>query len=646
MLPLSSSVYETLLPPSSRSVSEWAEAKRNIGSAYSARPGPWDNRYAPYLKMPMDLFGSYYYPRVVMMTSAQVGKSEAGINALLRTIDDEPCAMMLVLPTISNAQLWSRNRLQDAIRSVPSIADVMPTPNSRKNGTATALDMSFPGGTLQLVGANSAGGLSSSPIRVLYLDEIDRYPENVGGKSGEGDPVGLAEARTAGYRDRAIMYTSTPSLKGVSRIESLFESGDMRRWFCTCIVCGNVWVWKFDEHVRFENRDPTTARLLCPDCGTLHDQVAVRKMSSAGQWIATTDSPARTDTASFAIWSIHSPWVTMADIVQKFLDAKRRPEELQVFINTVLGESWEEPGESIDFDVVSQRQDTYTPDTVPAAVVLLTASVDIQKDRLELYVAGWNEEEGHYGITHEVFKGDASRKELWLPLVEMIRKRRYSTQDGRTLRVAGICVDTNYLTDSASAGVLMLRGALPRGGKGVGIVGSSDPSCPIIGKLHGSSAGYRKPRPGGFSMTPTQVRRYWIGASAIKDLIQNRMKLPAKEGGWQWGESFGSRWFKQLSAEHRVIRRVNGKIQRIWDLRPGHRRNEALDLCVYSYAALKFLRPQWVDLRVKKAPEEEKPAPVKRVQQARNFEEPAQKVRSKRQSRLLRPATPRRRREW
>ena len=50
-----------------------------------------------------------------------------------------------------------------------------------------------------MTGANSAVGLRSTPARYLFLDEIDGYPLDA---DGEGDPVDLAERRTATFGSR------------------------------------------------------------------------------------------------------------------------------------------------------------------------------------------------------------------------------------------------------------------------------------------------------------------------------------------------------------------------------------------------------------------------------------------------------------
>lgn len=86
----------------------------------------------------------------------------------------------------------------------------------------------FPGGVLVLTGANSAVGLRSMPVRYLFLDEVDGYPNDAG---DEGDPVDLAIQRTATFSNRKIFLASTPTLKNYSRIEKAFLEGDQRYFF-------------------------------------------------------------------------------------------------------------------------------------------------------------------------------------------------------------------------------------------------------------------------------------------------------------------------------------------------------------------------------------------------------------------------------
>ena len=41
-----------------------------------------------------------------------------------------------------------------------------------------------------MAGANSASSLASRPIRIVFMDEVDRFPASAG---SEGDPVALTK---------------------------------------------------------------------------------------------------------------------------------------------------------------------------------------------------------------------------------------------------------------------------------------------------------------------------------------------------------------------------------------------------------------------------------------------------------------------
>ena len=75
--------------------------------------------------------------------------------------------------------------------------------------------------TLLWQGANSASSLASRPIRIVFMDEVDRFPASAG---SEGDPVALTKKRTTTYWNRKIVMTSNPIVKGSSRIEQVWRS--------------------------------------------------------------------------------------------------------------------------------------------------------------------------------------------------------------------------------------------------------------------------------------------------------------------------------------------------------------------------------------------------------------------------------------
>ena len=187
-------------------VSEWADTYRML-SSMSAEPGRWRTSRAPYQKEIMDAFTQPGIHRVVVKSCAQIGKSDIMNNVIGRYAHLDPCAIMMLQPTIDMAQDYSKSRIVPMVRDTPVLRDLFSDAKSRDSFN-TILSKLFPGGRLIMCGANSPSGLASRPIRVLLCDEVDRFPVSAG---TEGDPVDLASKRMTtfwNYVMGCLLYTS------------------------------------------------------------------------------------------------------------------------------------------------------------------------------------------------------------------------------------------------------------------------------------------------------------------------------------------------------------------------------------------------------------------------------------------------------
>ena len=200
-----------LRPPPELSISDWADANRRLSSEASAEPGQWRTSRAEYQRGIMDAISDGSVESVVIMSSSQVGKTEALGNAVGYYIDQDPAPIMLVMPTERDAEAWSKDRFSPMARDTPCLAGKISDPKSR-DGSNKILHKRFPGGHLTIVGANAPSGLASRPIRILLCDEVDRYPFSAG---AEGDPVNLAKKRTVTFWNRKIVLVSTPTIRGL-----------------------------------------------------------------------------------------------------------------------------------------------------------------------------------------------------------------------------------------------------------------------------------------------------------------------------------------------------------------------------------------------------------------------------------------------
>src|SRR3990172_3045650 len=225
-------------PPPKLTVSQWADRHRKLSPESSAEPGQWFTSRAEYQRGIMDAVSDPPIQTVVVMSSAQVGNTEIINNVIGFHIHQAPAPILIVQPTIEMAEVWSKDRLAPMLRDTPVLKGLVKDPRSRDSGN-TLRQKSFPGVQIAMAGANSAASLASRPVRLVGMDEVDRFPPSAG---TEGDPVKLAIKPTPNFWNRKVILTSTPTTKGASRIEAAWEESDQRIYEVPCPVCGSFQV--------------------------------------------------------------------------------------------------------------------------------------------------------------------------------------------------------------------------------------------------------------------------------------------------------------------------------------------------------------------------------------------------------------------
>ena len=581
---------QTWTPPPNLKISDWADAYRKLSPESSAEAGAWRTDRAPYQREIMDAFNDPDIQRIAFIKSAQVGATEILLNVIGYYIDQDPAPMLIMQPTLQMAQAFSKDRLATMIRDSEKIRDCVKDPRSRDSGN-TVLSKKFAGGNLNIVGSNSASGLASRPIRIVLADEVDRYESSAG---AEGDPISLATKRTTTFWNKKIYMCSTPTIKGLSRIETAFEESDKRYYHVPCPECNVKQVLKWKNVVWDENK-PETANYACNECGSIIDESKKQWMLKHGEWIA---SEPKSDTAGFHISELYSVWSTWADMAKSFLEAKKQPEMLKTWINTALGESWEEQGETIEHEELLERRLNYDSITIPEAVLVLTAGVDTQKDRLELQMVGWGVNYESWVIEYKIFWGDPNAANVWQELDNYLKKR-FKTETGRVLNISCTCIDSGgHHTNQ------VYQFTKPRQGRRVfAIKGLSQAGKPIANR-------------------PTFVGKnkavlYGVGVDSAKEAIFARLSSEPEDTTLHFCSDLDEEYFKQLTAEKRVTKFVRGRKTLIWkQIRP---RNEALDTLVYNFAAIYILNPNYDTIQERiltntsKAPEKDNKKPKRGI---------------------------------
>jgi phage terminase large subunit GpA-like protein len=569
-------------PPPNLKISDWADSYRKLSPESSAESGAWKTSRAPYQREIMDSFNDPSIQRIVFMKSAQVGATEILLNVIGYYIDQDPSPMLVMQPTLQMGQAFSKDRLATMIRDSEKIRGCVKDPRSRDSGN-TVLSKKFPGGNLNIVGSNSASGLASRPIRIVLADEVDRYEASAG---SEGDPISLATKRTTTFWNKKIYLCSTPTVKGLSRIETAFEESDKRYYHVPCPECNKKQVLKWKNIVWEENK-PETASYACDHCGSVINESKKQWMLKHGEWIASDTS---SNTAGFHISELYSVWSTWADMAKNFLEAKKNPEMLKTWINTALGESWEEQGETVEYETLLGRRLNYDFTTIPEDVLVLTAGVDTQKDRLELQLVGWGKNYEAWVCDYKIFWGDPNAMNVWSDL-DAYLKRRFKTESDRMIPISCCTIDSGgHHTNQ------VYQFTKPRQARRIfAVKGLSTAGKPIANK-------------------PTFVGKnkavlYGIGADSAKEAIFARLSVENELTTLHFCSDLDEEYFKQLTAEKRVTKFVRGRKNLVWkQIRP---RNEALDTLVYNFAAIYILNPNFNSIEEKILNQQLKPSESK-----------------------------------
>ena len=592
-------------PPARMALSTWADEHYYLSAESAAEPGRWHS--LPYQRGIMDAFTDPAVVQVSMMKSARVGWTKI-LNAVTGYyMDQDPCPVMMVQPTIEDAEGYSKEEIAPMLRDCPRLAALLPQAKTRDTDN-TILAKRFRGGSLTIVGANSPRGFRRVSRKVVLFDETDGYPPSAG---AEGDQIQLGIRRTEYYWDRKIGAGSTPTVAGRSRIEALFYAGDQRRYYVPCPECGHFQVLQFKQF-RWPKGQPEATVYVCIGCGCEIAHRHKHAMVAAGEWRPGPhpqfpDDPAPPPFAghrSFHIWAAYSysPNASWGQLVAEFLEANRQgPEHLKTFINTVLGEPWRERGDAPEWQRLYQRRDRYPTATCPAGVRFLTAGVDVQKDRLVYEIVGWGREKRSWSIDAGLLHGDTSdlKKGPWSQLAALLN-RTFPHEGGADLSIAMLAVDSGFNTQTVynwARGYPMSRVIAVRG-------------VPTAHVLIGA------PSPVDITVSGRKLKRgykVWPVASHVaKAELYGwlALQLPTEEERAEGAEDppgfcrfpeYGEEYFKQLTAEQLITTRTKKGTVFSWEVIPG-RDNHYLDTRVYARAAAavagmdRFREQDWAGL--------------------------------------------------
>jgi len=581
-------VCSILTPPDKISVTEWADRFRYLPQEAAAEPGKYSSRRTPFAREIMNAVSDPHIRRVVVKAASQVSKTEIILNSILYFACVDPAPMLWVLPREDDAKSYSLERLDPSIRDTPEAKAVFADTNDRKHYKVQY--KAFKGGYIALVSSEVPAALAGRPIRVLLMDEIDRFPISAG---KEGDPVEIASARTRTFWNRKEILTSSPTVEGTSRIEDAYQDSTMEQWYIPCpnAACRHYQTLDF-WRLKFE-----TLKHKCEKCEKSFDQVEWQANNLFGEWRAARklDKYGRKLTArGFHLSALVSPYAQWSEMVHKYVEAKKLSDQGDVtksiaFHNTWLGESWKENYSRIGSDDLYDRREEYSAE-LPDEVSYLSAGIDTQDDRVECTVYGWGVDHECWGIEHIKLFWDttadiAVEGGVWSQLSEFL-SRDFEYGDGVRRKIDRVFIDSGGR--STSKVYEFTRNQTPRLFPSKG---SSIPGCPIIKTISRTSQ--------------TRQPLVLIGTDTAKAELTVRLQVPVpgpgsvhypKLANGNPAKGFDEGFFVALTNEAPRPRLVNGAKRIYWTKINDHESNEAWDCFVLAKAALVHAENQGVRL--------------------------------------------------
>ena len=565
-------IRQCLSLPEQMTVSEWAEKYRILDES-SALPGRWSNSITPYLSEIMDCFNDPYIHEITFVKSAQVGGTEALINALGWIITKNPSPTMIVYPTDDLAKDISNDKLKPAFKKTPEISERF------YDGKSNETNLKFHNMNVYLRSGGSPSKLASKAIKYLLFDEIDKM---AGATQKEANPVKLATERTKTFKhSRKIYKCSTPTVTSNYIWKSHKSAEVQKEYFAPCPHCGEYITlqWKQikfiddNEHELSVEERAKTAMYYCQDCGAAIEDRQKPLMLRKGIWKDVKKTCiGKAQSVSYHINALYSFFVTWEDCALEFLKSKDDPEDLQNFVNSWLAEPWEDTKLKADKDLVMERQAPEPAGTVPEWAEMITAGVDVQETSVYFDITAWGR-----GLTSQsIIHGQALSLDDIVPYMNA----EYYNESGTPFIVMLALIDSGDQTEAVYDFCMNYDWAIPvKGDDGGGI------NHYRITKINRHGTVYD-----GQQLVICYGEKY-------KNMIATNLHRENGIGSCMVHADCDEEYAEQLTSEHKIAEGTGRNRKLVWRTKVSHGDNHFLDARVYSSCAADIMGVRALGLR-------------------------------------------------
>lgn len=581
-------------------LADWSAKHFIMAGESSQQKGGW-SAWAFQIGM-MDFMSDDRIEDLYVVKSKRVGYTKMVTAFVAYNIAHVRRNLALWQPTDDDRDSYVKSEIDPVLDQIEAVREAR---RSNSKDTDTIKLKQFRSSSVHLLGGKASRAFRRITVAVAILDEWSKFDARI---EKTGDAKGLAKGRLEGAAYPKFIGGTTPLLKGIDQAETACElAAGMVRFHVDCPHCGadHPLTWGGKDKtcgMKWESGRPETVRHVCPHChGSITQADYLKQCNPAGgswtqgAWVCSKTGkrygpdriwrddagmPCRPPkTMGLHIWSAYSPQRSWPSMVTELLDAlassaKGDVGPLQLFTNETLGETWEVKGESSDEHVLQARAaaEGLQLGTVPKGGLVLTAGVDVQRDRWEISVWAWARGLESWLVDHAIIYGNPASEDNWKPVTEYLQRRYPQAWHGGSLGLSAISIDSSDQTQDVYNWARKHQHTLPllRAVKG-----SSEEHRPILMPASSVEVNWRGQK------WPNGLKLWSVGVDTAKDLLLGQLAIESPGPGYvHIPADLPREWFEQLTAEQRVLTRVNGKDSLRWIKR--RRRNEALDCRNYA----------------------------------------------------------------
>jgi phage terminase large subunit GpA-like protein len=552
---------------------EWAEANVILKDT-----GRFKYDVTPFLRAPTAYASDLIHTcRVILKTPAQVGKSQAIQNIIGWMAEFDPANSLIIMDSMKTGMRFSKNRLKPFLRDICHIAAFNTRSKDKSKETA---NLSLGTGANLIIGsALSASDLCSTPVKWLFADELDRWPDEV---RNEGDPLLLAFKRQLRFMGMAVL-TSTPT-NPEGRITQHYKLGTQEVWCAVC-ECGEYMRVSYDDIIW-----ESTPTYHCPKCGVVYDETAIKALKH--DYAPPANSAPFTDkygrlARSFEITATlcHNQysWDTLKREEMQALSLGEAA--VRSFRNTSLGETYTPPEqEYISPVALVNLADSFDDQCVPDWVDVIVCGIDTQDRAFPHVVCGVSRDLKKIAIIHaSMILGDLHSKQPWKDLKYFLSSYRVKTASGQVKGITMAAIDSGgHFTQDIYALSMLSSRIIAVKGRSKKMDEHEKSIIDHVSRIKVSTVG------SGIGRT----NLYFVNTHFCKDLIYDHLRsklngLPLGDD-WVWaGEGCGidENFFEQVTSETKCITSTGYYYAHL-----SGAENHYLDCMVYSLVAAETYR--------------------------------------------------------